>query len=617
MKLSKSLILGVAGVMMLSSCNDWLDVNDNPNNPTDQSTPYYLRLAYIEFYSNQCYHTASEITNYISGLYGHTTRTHARGGFCAWNVNNTRSGTVAQSWYNGAIPNFEVYFRTAEEAGATHYIGVGHILRARGFATILDFMGESPVTDAGTTNVTPKYATGKEMFQYIIDEIDLGIENLQKPQAVGAVSLAQNDYIGHGDVDRWIKYAYLLKARMLNKLIKKGAGKAADLKYDADEILRCLEKGPQSTADALIINHTDKNDTGSKDNLGINERTDFNTMFSNTGTNNNSFYSAMAEEILTNFAGCGIEDPRADRILPWIRSRKSPNTPADIKWSADGKWRRSKGLDLRTTLRVEGAPFASTYDNAKGGWICKNASDTRQGDTIYVLVRASSKGYSGFPDLLNRTVKTNDNTASTSSYYFRAITPGPFSTYHEACFIKAEVLFNKGDKNGALEALRNGVRAHMELMNTALNAWCNDNPSTTNGCPAFQPMTEAEISNYLTNGLGSAGDLTLGKIMTQKHIAMFCTMETWNDMRRYDFDKNIFLGWDFPGEYNANSNSQQTKIPKGKYLRRMQINSHELNYNLTQLNAIASKVPGSTGQPGWQQDNEIWTVPVWWDSTQD
>ena len=36
MKLLKSIILGVAGATMLSmtSCNDWLDVNDNPDTPS-------------------------------------------------------------------------------------------------------------------------------------------------------------------------------------------------------------------------------------------------------------------------------------------------------------------------------------------------------------------------------------------------------------------------------------------------------------------------------------------------------------------------------------------------------------------------------------------------------
>ncbi|MCM1297664.1 MAG: SusD/RagB family nutrient-binding outer membrane lipoprotein [Muribaculaceae bacterium] len=617
MKLYKSILIGIAGVFSLTSCSDWLDIN--VNTPTDMSAPYYQRLSWIEYYSNQCYQTSAEIANYISGNYGHNSLTHARGGFSAWNMSNSRSQTVAQSWYNGAVPNFKVYFETAEAAGANHYVGVGHLLYAYGFSVINDFLGESPMSDAGSSSFTPRYDTGKEMFQQIIEHIDLGIEYLQKEQAVGAVSLAVNDYIGNGDVQKWIKFGYLFKARMLNKLLKKGAGNAADLKYDADEILRCLEKAPQSNDDALIINHTDLNDTGSKDQLGINERLDFNTMFSNTGMNNNSYFSKMAEDNLTNFANSGVEDPRADRILPWVRSVKTATTPADIKWSEDGKWRRAKGLDLQSTIRSAGAPYSSTFDATENRWICKNASEARQGDTIYVIVRASSKGYSGNPDLLARTIKGNDNSATSSSFFFRAITPGFFSSYHEACFLKAEVLFRKGDKSGAHTAYTNAVKAHMDLMNRALNVWVNDNPAATNGCPSFQPMTQQEIDNFILNGLGDANSLSLGKIMTQKHITMFCTLETWNDMRRYDFDPEIFFNYDKPGEYMTNYNSQQTKIPMGKYPRRMQINAAETTYNLDMVNAIASKVPGANVSyaGSWQYAPEIWTVPVWWDSEQD
>ena len=35
MKLYKVLTLGLGAAMALTSCNDWLDVNDNPNSPTD------------------------------------------------------------------------------------------------------------------------------------------------------------------------------------------------------------------------------------------------------------------------------------------------------------------------------------------------------------------------------------------------------------------------------------------------------------------------------------------------------------------------------------------------------------------------------------------------------
>ena len=54
MKSLKSIILCGLGVLALSltSCNDWLDVNVDPNNPTDKITSYDQRLAHIEFYTN-------------------------------------------------------------------------------------------------------------------------------------------------------------------------------------------------------------------------------------------------------------------------------------------------------------------------------------------------------------------------------------------------------------------------------------------------------------------------------------------------------------------------------------------------------------------------------------
>ena len=37
-------------------------------------------------------------------------------------------------------------------------------------------------------------------------------------------------------------------------------------------------------------------------------------------------------------------------------------------------------------------------------------------------------------------------------------------------------------------------------------------------------------------------------------VLMF-SIEIWNDMRRYDFDKNIFLNWDIPAYHLKNANA--------------------------------------------------------------
>jgi arylsulfatase A-like enzyme len=121
----------------------------------------------------------------------------------------------------------------------------------------------------------------------------------------------------------------MLKARWINKLNKKGAGSYKDGKYDVDEILRCLDKAMQSNADNTIVNHTDDNGA-THDNLGWDEPVDYSPLFSVSGMNSGYMATKMLYDNLTNFAGKGVEDPRADHILPWARSVKSDNSPAEI-----------------------------------------------------------------------------------------------------------------------------------------------------------------------------------------------------------------------------------------------------------------------------------------------
>ena len=188
-------------------------------------------------------------------------------------------------------------------------------------------------------------------------------------------------------------------------------------------------------------------------------------------------------------------------------------------------------------------------------------------------------------------------------------------TYAEACFIKAEVLFKKGDKGGAYNAYKEGIKASIELMNTKLNAWVTED-ATLASCPSFAPMADADINNFLNNGIGTQAELTLGHIMTQKRIAMLFSVETWNDMRRYDYNSDIFFGWGIPA-YHYVSAAAMKAIPEGKLYRRWRQCSHEYNYNAKNLIAIGAEVPGANmAEKNWNTADDAWTIPVWWDSDQ-
>ena len=626
MKLNKLFLLGAASLMAMTSCNDWLDVNTDPNAPNSQVIAYSQLLPHVEFYTNHAYMIGTQPIGYLCGQLTQNLRTGNQGSYAQWQLTEWRTTTCYQWFYVGAGSNFEQLINSAIADEAWHYAGVGYLLRAYGMIMMNDLHGELPYSDAWGENTRPHYNTGKEMFQLALQDIDAGIDYLKKTQGVAADALSVGDYIGKGNANSWLKFGYLLKARMLNKLMKKGEGKAEDLKYDAQAILDALANGPQSNEDNLTIYHEDNNDSSNLDVLGWGEPIDYNPLYSVCGMNSNIYFTRYVYDNLTNFANGGIEDPRADKVLPWARSTKSADTPEEIygqkvKWSEDGLWRRTVGVDMNTTIRTEGAPYTTSWSNAKG-FYCD--SPTRTGDTIFIHQRSGGTGYYGGKDLLVylNNVKNggSDNPSALSGTFLTRATSVTFvSSYAEACFIKAEVLFKKGDKEGAFKAYQDAVRASMDAMNVKLNQWDTQYPHLAKTCPSFGAIADADIDNYVNNGLGTAANLTIGKIMTQKHISMLFSQEIWNDMRRYDYDENVFLGWHVPAEYYINPNSKLT-VPEGKQPRRWRVSSHEYRYNHAELNAIGPKVPGadtSYNDGDWWNKPDMWTINIWWDSTQE
>ncbi|MFA6951289.1 MAG: SusD/RagB family nutrient-binding outer membrane lipoprotein [Lentimicrobiaceae bacterium] len=616
MKYIKSIML--CGICLISlslvSCKSWLDINTDPENPSSESATYQSRLAHIEFYANDANQFAAWRTSMSMGDWTRNSGGGTYYNMSIWLPSNSINTTPYQWWFVGACSNIDDMYNKAMAAGAWSYAGVAKVIRAYGFMLMTDLYGEMPYTEACGESAVPKYDTGKTIYIGCLKELDEGIELLGKTQEASLPALSVGDYWNSGDASKWLKFAYLLKARYCLKLSKKAAGSYLDGKYDATAILDALSKGPQSNADNTIIYHTDNNST-THDVLGWDEPVDYSPLYSVCGMNSGYMVTQMLYNNLTNFAGYGVEDPRADKIIPWTVSSQSANSPAGIKWS--GIWRRSLGVDITTSNspNFSGGPLRAQFTDGK--WNINSTSAARLGDTVYVECTSTSKGYAADPDLFYRALKGNDASRESGSFYSRVSSPTYLGTYAEACFIKAEVLFNQTDKSGAFAAYKAGIKASMEQMNVSLSAWVAGD-ANLGTCPSFTPMTQADMDNFLANGIGSASDITLGKILTQKRIALQFSVEIWNDMRRYDYDPTLFLGWGIPA-YHAMSAPALLAIPAGSTFRRWRQCSHELNYNTANLTAIGNEVPGanmSDAKKCWNNYDDVWTIPVWWDSDQ-
>ncbi len=637
----------------LSSCSDFLDVNVDPDKPNNTTAEVANRVPWIQ----RMFMYSAGITNYrtsmIAGVLYSTSGTHGPAAV-TWNFAPGTTTSSYQTWFVETAANLNDLYDKAKAENAYHYMAVADIYHALGFMQMLDLYGEIPYTEALGNSPVPAYDDGKTIFNGCIAKLDEAIKLLSEAQPATATPLSKGDLMNGGDAQKWLKMAYGLKARFLLKLSKKA-------EFDPDAILDCLAKGPQSINDNSVMpcynSGQDVTDYLMGDPIMTNGN--WNCVAYGATQRITKYYT----DLLTNMRGAGVEDPRYTKIVPAVMT--------NIKLDENGKvqsygWARSKGVDCHgdcERLKAMGwnsivAPTWKSKDNVikynikdqsqreafaaeigkihktvvnkdtvkvtyQAGSVFVNSSNyAYAGDTAYVSLRSNSKltgNQSKEENDVNWYFSTDDAlnagaVGSTGSFQTRPVSDFEIMTYHEACFIKAEVLFRKGDRAGALAAYKDGIKAHLDYMQKKLTAWKGQGFNN----PDMMPMDDAKIAAYLASDAvcQNASDLTMSDIMLQKYVAMGCSLENWNDMRRFNYSAGnigdfgvVYPGMDRSVLFTGTDKLKGTSKDDPKYWpRRWRLPATlELSYNEAQ--ALAANKHA--------EDTDIWSYPVWWDCATD
>ncbi len=656
MKNLKYIILGCLVVLGSTSCKKWLNVNTDPDNPNNQSVLIQNRLPWIEHF----YQYTAGVTNYrtscMAGVY-YSNSASPNTFSTTWQCTNANSTTPYQTWFVEVSSNVVDLYNSAQKQGAYHYMAASDVFSALGYMEMLDLYGEMPYTQAATGNPSPKPDDGKTIYNGCMDKLNEAISLFSKTQDAGAPALSSGDLWNNGDIGKWIKLCWGLKARFMLKLSKK-----ADL-FNADSVLYCLSQGPQSNADNTIgpgYNNSTVTDYLEGDPVVTNGNFDY-AAYGNTIRISQYYYN-----LLTNMRGSGVVDPRMTKIVPssmdsvqldgnghvvsysWNRSigvdsygpstrllKGGPTSIATASYAASDvqiTYAISDGTDLANFIADQlqaGRPYTVNGNNVtvtyRAGSIYINSSNyVLAGDTVYVNMRSSALATSGivaqpetdvswYPSALAYAAGV---VGSTGSFQTRPVSDQEILTYHEMCFIKAEVYMRKGDPGDAYTAYLAGIQAHLDMMQAKLTQWQSAGYTATN--PDMAPMDQNTIDSYLSSNAVAQGpgDLTMSDIMLQKYVAMGCSIENWNDMRRFDFsagDVGTF-GVVYPGYQRGPLFTGQAQLTGGSptdpryWMRRWALPpTYEINYN--SVNTLALNPHAA--------DPNIWSMPIWWDCTTD
>ncbi|WP_190242546.1 SusD/RagB family nutrient-binding outer membrane lipoprotein [Hymenobacter lapidiphilus] len=308
----------VGGTGALSSCESFLDVNDNPNNPSE-ATPNFL-LPNIIANGIQTQMFTSLRTPYIEQYI--VSRTVNSGGNDQYRFTNAQSTNTFNYSYFQSGGNIPPMIKAAQAEGSVYYVGAGKIMQALILAHLTDMMGDVPYSEAyqGGANYKPKYDSQEQLYASINQLLDEGIVEMSKPASENTRPLystspsESGDILYKGDPAKWVRLAYSLKARQLNHLTKKAS-------YDPNAVLALVDKGFKATTDdaqlqfqaavAPLVNSTNI----------------FGTTRSNFGT---ATFSNNFLDYLDGTTFPGVTDPRFGIMAPTTSTGAAPGagTPA-------------------------------------------------------------------------------------------------------------------------------------------------------------------------------------------------------------------------------------------------------------------------------------------------
>lgn len=636
-----SLIL-VAGLSV--SCSDWLDVNTDPDNPNNLSASVNNRLSWVQYYYMYGWGTANTRASFIDGVMTLTSTTNGNGLLAAWNPTNGSSTTTYQNWFLGAATNIPDLITKAEASESYSYIGAANVMHAMGYMMMVDLYGEMPYTDAISSSYAPKYDDGETIYKGCFDHLNTALADFAKTDGAQAVALAEGDIWCGGDKAKWVKLAYGLKARWMTNASKKTV-------YNADSVLAYLAKAPQSNADNIVMKQY--NVEGDALNFTVGDPYQANVTWCSTSYGVTQRLTRWYVNQLTNSftGGSKVIDPRYSKMVPAAMT--------NVKVDKDGSiqsygWNRDAGVDmLNSDIRQNSGPMLTTYASApktlkyyikdasarqafadaqkgrhdysvKGDTVevtyatgCMYVNNTnykRAGDTAYVTTRSNSMSTGGKSVTDENYYLDANKTAvgGTGMFYTRPDSDSEIMTYSEMCFIKAEAYFRKGDKANAYKAYIDGIKADFEKVQAKLNEWKSEGFVN----PDQMPMKQSDIDAYMSSAAvcQSSGSLTMADIMRQKLLSMPINLQTWNDIRRFNYSAGnikdfgvVYPDLKRPYEFTA-TNKMTGTSPKDEnyWFRRLNQSAHEWNYNIDNLKA--SNPLATT--------DAIYSCPVWWDTAE-
>lgn len=203
--------------LSLGSCNDWLDVNEDPNNPTNVAPEFVLPAAQASVLG-----IVGGDFAIIGGLWSqHWTQSNASNQYRGIDSYDLQPSDYNIAWtelYAGGLNDFEDVKNKATASGNNNMVLQAVAVQSYGFQMLADWFDKIPLTEAlqVETIKAPKYDDGPAVYAELLKRLDAALAldfNNGKSTAV-ASDLVFGGMSSENQIDHWKRFANTLKLKM-------------------------------------------------------------------------------------------------------------------------------------------------------------------------------------------------------------------------------------------------------------------------------------------------------------------------------------------------------------------------------------------------------------------
>lgn len=286
----------VAGFMIvLSGCQNFLDVNVDPTLKSDATVQELLSTAQL-YTSDASYQQAYYAAQYAQQL-GSNLGTNGTDAYY-----EAENATGWSNLYLYVIPQLNLIVQKGQAANSPNYIGIAKTMLAYNLGLATSNWENVPYSQADQKNFNPAYDTQQNVYASILQLLDEAIAEFAKNSGAKP---GDDDMIYKGDIGKWTRLAYSLKARYIMHQ------SALNPQASAQAALTALQNAMTTNADDFQLQYNSKNLSPWYSRVAL---------ANSTGNLSVTYGSTFVN--LMNGTVQGIVDPR----LPIVVTRKNGQT---------------------------------------------------------------------------------------------------------------------------------------------------------------------------------------------------------------------------------------------------------------------------------------------------